>query len=116
MRARGASDASRAAVLLTVFFAALPSFVILRAQIFSLVLFCALLLLLRSEASRPSPDLAARSPHRSLGEPARRAGNQRRPRSSPGGALFLTPALAHSVDYYLGVLRSEAAVRGLSSA
>ncbi|MBA3734084.1 MAG: hypothetical protein H0W90_02625 [Actinobacteria bacterium] len=133
MRARGGSDASRAAVLLTVFFAAVPSFVILRAQVFSLVLFCALLLLLRSEASRPSRRIWLLVPLIALWANLHGAvlvgltisvaylafERFRRQPATSGvlaaalvAALFLTPALAHSVDYYLGVLRSEAAVRG----
>ena len=133
MRARGASDASRAAVLLMVFFAAVPSFVILRAQVFSLVLFCALLLLLRSEASRSSRRIWLLVPLIALWANLHGAvlvglavsvaylafeRCRRQPLTSGVlaaalvGALFLTPALAHSVDYYLGVLRSEAAVRG----
>ena len=43
MRALGASDAASAVVLMLVFFAAIPSFIIVRAQLFSLVLFCAAL-------------------------------------------------------------------------
>ena len=54
MRALGASDAASAAVLMVVFFAAAPSFIIVRAQLFSLVLFCGALLLLRAEARSPS--------------------------------------------------------------
>ena len=54
MRALGAPDAASAAVLIVLFFAAAPSFIIVRAQLFSLVLFCVVLLLLRAEARSPS--------------------------------------------------------------
>src|SRR4029079_106177 len=54
MQVVGAPDASRAIVLTAVFFAAAPVFVIVRAQLFSLVLFSALLLLLRSETLAPT--------------------------------------------------------------
>src|SRR6266480_2512109 len=54
MRALGTPDAASATVLVLVFFAAVPSFIIVRAQLFSLVLFCAALLLLRAESRRPS--------------------------------------------------------------
>jgi len=54
MRALGAPDAARAVVLMLVFFAAAPSFLIVRAQLFSLLLFCVVLLLLRAESRSPS--------------------------------------------------------------
>ena len=73
MRALGASDAASALVVLLVFVGGFPSFIIVRAQLFSLVLFCLALLLLRAEAHRPiATRLAPRSADRALGEPARR--------------------------------------------
>lgn len=133
MPSREAPDAARAVVVLMVFFAAIPAFVILRAQVFSLMLFCALLLLLRSETKHPSNRIWLLVPlialwanlHGAvlLGLAASAAylafeRFRRQPLISGGvlaatvGALFLTPALAHSGDYFLGVLSSEAPLRG----
>lgn len=133
MQAVGAPDASRAIVLTSVFFAAAPVFVIVRAQLFSLVLFSALLLFLRSETMRPTRRIWLLVPLVALWanlHGAVLAGvavaaayllieRSRRQPLLAGGvllgcvvALFVTPALWHSSAYYLGVLRSEAAVRG----
>jgi hypothetical protein len=133
MRALGAPDAASAAVLLVVFFAAAPSFIIVRAQLFSLVLFCVALLLLRSEARSPSWRVWLLVPlialwanlhgavlvglsvagaylafERARREPIVAAGVL----TSCTLALYLTPAFGDSGDYYLGVLRSESALRG----
>jgi hypothetical protein len=133
MRARGASDASRGGVLLMVFFAAAPGFLILRAQVFSVVLFSALLLLLRSEVRRPSPRIWLLVPLIALWANLHGAvlvglavavaylafeRFRRQPVTSAVlgvaavGALLLTPALGRSAGYYVGVLHSEAAIRG----
>jgi len=133
MRALGARDAARATVLVLVFFAAVPSFIIVRAQLFSLVLFCAALLLLRAESREPSRRVWLLVPlialwanlHGAvlvgLAIAATYLVIERAPRqpvvaasvlAACCGALFLTPALAGSGAYYLGVLRSEAAQRG----
>jgi hypothetical protein len=133
MRALGAPDAASALVLMIVFFAAAPSFIIVRAQLFSLVLFCAALLLLRAEARSPSWRIWLLLPlfalwanlhgavlvgyavagaylalERSRRDPIVAAGVL----TSSTLALYLTPAFGDSGDYYLGVLRSEAALRG----
>jgi hypothetical protein len=133
MRALGASDAASAAVLMLVFFAAVPSFLIVRAQLFSLVLFCAALLLLRAESRRPSRRVWLLVPlvvlwanlhggvlvglaiaaaylvlERARQDPVVATGVL----AACCAALFLTPALLDSGRYYLGVLRSEAAQRG----
>jgi hypothetical protein len=133
MRGLGAPDAANAVVLVLVFFAAAPSFIIVRAQVFSLVMFCAALLLLRAESRRPSRRVWLLVPlivfwanlhgavlvglaiaaaylviERARREPVVAAGVL----AACCGALFLTPALAASGGYYLGVLRSEAARRG----
>lgn len=133
MRALGAPDAASAAVLLLVFFAAAPTFIIVRAQLFSLVLFSGALLLLRAEARRPTRRVWLLVPlvalwsnlhgavlvglavvaaylvlERARREPVLAAGVL----VASCAALFLTPALTASGDYYLGVLRSEAAQRG----
>jgi hypothetical protein len=133
MRALRAPDGAGAVVLLTVFFAAAPSFIIVRAQLFSLVLFCVALLLLRSEARAPSGRIWLLVPLVALWANLHGAvlvGLSvaaaylvlQRFRQEPivaGGvlvastlALFATPALWDSGDYYLGVMQSEAALRG----
>jgi hypothetical protein len=133
MRALGAPDAASALVLMLVFFAAAPSFIIVRAQLFSLVLFCAVLLLLRAETRKPSRrvwllvpliaiwanlhggvlvGLAIAAAYLVLERPRREPVLAVGVLAASGAALFLTPALIASSDYYLGVLRSEAAQRG----
>jgi len=133
MRALGASDAASAAVLMLVFFAAVPSFLIVRAQLFSLVLFCAALLLLRAESRRPSRrvwllvplivlwanlhggvlvGLAIAAAYLVLERARREPVVAASVLIACCAALFLTPALLDSGHYYLGVLRSEAAQRG----
>jgi hypothetical protein len=133
MRRAGASDGASAIALLLVFVAALPSFVVVRAQLFSLVLFCALLFLLRSEASAPSRRIWLLVPLFALWANLHGAvlvglavaaaylafERARREPLLVGGvlfgsalALFITPAFASTGDYYLGVLHSEAAQRG----
>jgi hypothetical protein len=133
MRALGAPDAASATVLLLVFFAAAPSFIIVRAQLFSLVLFCAALLLLRAEAGKPSRrvwllvplvalwsnlhgavlvGLAVAAAYLVLERARREPVVAAWVLAACCAALFLTPALDASGDYYLGVLRSEAAQRG----
>jgi hypothetical protein len=133
MRAVGAPDAASAAVLMLVFFAAVPSFIIVRAQLFSLVLFCVSLLLLRAETRTPSGRIWLLVPLFALWSNLHGAvlvglataaaylvlDRARREPLVAGGvlaaccaALFLTPAFVESGNYYLGVLRSEAAQRG----
>ena len=133
MRALGAPDAASAVVLVVVFFAAAPSFIIVRAQLFSLVLFCVALLLLRAEARAPSWRIWLLVPLTALWANLHGAvlvglsvaaaylvleRFRRDPIVAAGFltastlALFLTPAFGDSADYYLGVLRSEAALRG----
>ena len=133
MRAAGAADAPRALVLLALPFAAAPAFIVVRSQLFSLALFPLLLLLLRSEARTPSRRIWLLVPlvalwtnlhggvlvglavagaylvlHRLRREPAVAIGVL----AVSASALFATPALLHTSDYYLGVLHSEAAARG----
>jgi hypothetical protein len=133
MRALGAPDPASAIVLVLVFFAAVPSFIIARAQLFSLVLFCAALLLLRAESRRPTRRIWLLVPLIALWGNLHGAvlvglavaaaylvleRSRREPFVAVGvlaaccAALFLTPALAESGSYYLGVLRSEAARHG----
>src|SRR5439155_23385952 len=54
MRAAGAPDGARAFVIATIPFAAIPAVFVARSQLFSLALFPLLVVLLRSEARRPS--------------------------------------------------------------
>lgn len=133
MRALGASDAASAVVLMLVFFAAVPSFLIVRAQLFSLVLFCAALVLLRAESRRPGRrvwllvplivlwanlhggvlvGLAIAAAYLVLERARREPVVAASVLAACCAALFLTPALLDSGHYYLGVLRSEAAQRG----
>ena len=133
MRALGAPDAASAVVLVVAFFAAAPSFIIVRAQLFSLVLFCVVLLLLRSEARSPSWRIWLLVPLMALWANLHGAvlvglavsgaylafeRSRRDPILASGVltastiALYLTPAWGDSSDYYLGVLRSAAALRG----
>lgn len=133
MRALGASDAASATVVVLVLFGGVTSFIIVRAQLFSLVLFCVALLLLRAEAHRPTRRVWLLVPL--IGLWANLHGGvlvglaiaaaylileraRREPLVAAGvlaaccAALFLTPALTASGSYYLGVLQSEAAQRG----
>ena len=133
MRAFGAPDAASALVLMLVFFAAVPSFIIVRAQLFSLVLFCAALLLLRTEARAPSRrvwllvpliaiwanlhggvlvGLAIAAGYLVLERLRREPVVAASVLAACCAALFLTPAFLASGNYYLGVLRSEAAQSG----
>jgi hypothetical protein len=133
MRRRGATDIAGAAVLFTIFFAAAPAFVIIRSQLFSLPLFCLVLLLLRSEARAPSRriwllvplialwanlhggvlvGLAVAYAYLALERARRDPVTASAVLTASTIALLLTPALGDSGDYYLGVLRSEAALRG----
>ena len=133
MRAFGASDAASALVLMLVFFAGVPSFIIVRAQLFSLVLFCATLLLLRAEARTPTRRVWLLVPLIAIWANLHGAvlvglaiavaylvldRLRREPVVAASvlvaccAALFVTPALAKSGSYYLGVLKSEAAQRG----
>jgi hypothetical protein len=133
MRAVRAPDAAGAVVILAVFFAAAPALIIVRAQLFSLVLFCVTLLLLRSESRAPSrriwllvplvavwanlhgavlTGLAVASAYLMLERLRQQPFVVLGVLTASIGALFLTPALLDSGDYYLGVLRSEAALRG----
>jgi hypothetical protein len=133
MRGLGAPDAASATVVVLVFFAAVPSFLIVRAQLFSLVLFCAALLLVRAESSRPSRrvwllvplialwanlhggvlvGLAVASAYLVVERARREPVLSASVLVTCCAALFLTPALLDSGHYYLGVLHSEAAQRG----
>ena len=133
MRALRAPDPAGALVILAVVFAAAPGLIIVRAQLFSLVLFCVTLLLLRSETRAPSrriwllvplvalwanlhgavlTGLAVASAYLLLERLRQQPFVVLGVLTASIVALFATPALLDSGDYYLGVLRSEAALQG----
>jgi hypothetical protein len=133
MRALGARDAARAFVLLAIPFAAIPAVFVARAQLFSLALFPLTLLVLRRESRQPSRRVWLLVPLFALWSNLHGAvlvgvavaavylllDRIRVERwtalpvlGASVGALFATPALARTGDYYLGVLHSEPAARG----
>ena len=134
LRREGADDFGGALVLLLVVVGALPTLLVIRSQLFSLLLFPALIALLRNEAREPSmrvwlllPLLALWSNLHGavllgLGVAASYLILERGRREPvlaavvlAGSALAIcaTPALQHTPDYYLGVLHNEAARRGV---
>ncbi len=133
MRRARTSDPARALVLVLVLFAAAPAFIVVRSQVFSLVLFPLLLLLLRAERRAPSRRIWLLVPLVALWSNLHGAVLVGllvaavyllvdRVRLQPVvsvivlasclGALFMTPALLRTPAYYRGVLESEAARRG----
>jgi hypothetical protein len=133
-RRGGATDAATAVVLLVVVVGALPSIAVVRLQLFSLALFPLLLLLLRNETRGPSRRIWLLVPLIALW------GNLHgavlvglavataylaleRARLEPVTAfgvwiasilaLFATPALDRTSDYYRDLLQNEAARRGV---
>ena len=133
IRRAGVGHAAAALSLLLVAAASLSAFAVVRVQLFSLVLFPLLLLLLRSEARAPTrliwlvvPLFALWSNlHGAVLVGVAVAGaylilerGRRRPLESAailllsGLALLATPALGGTASYYAGVLQNEAAARG----
>jgi hypothetical protein len=133
LRRAGADDFGGALVLLTVVVGALPVLVVVRSQLFSVLLFPLLIVLLRSEARSPSrriwlvPLLLAlwSNLHGAVLVGLAVAGAYlvlERARRQPllaGSALAIsalavcaTPALQDTPAYYLGIVRSEAARHG----
>jgi hypothetical protein len=131
---RHALPAATALILIVVLVAGLPSFTIARVQLFSLVLFPVLLLLLRGEAARPSRRVWLLLPLVALWSNLHGGVLTgvfvavayllvKRLRQAPAEtlllllglplALCLTPALAHTPHYYLAVLHNAAAARGV---
>lgn len=133
-RRGGATDAATAVVLLVVVVGALPSIAVVRLQLFSLALFPVLLLLLRGETRGPSRRIWLLVPliavwgnlhgavlvglavataylafERARIEPLTAAGVW----VASVLALFATPALERTFEYYRGVLQNEAARRGV---
>ena len=135
LRRSGADDLGGALVLLVVVVGALPVLVIVRSQLFSLLLFPLLVALLRAEARSPSrriwllPPLIAlwSNLHGAvlvgLAVSAAYLVFERGRRGQPfvaatvlvasAFAVCATPALWHTPDYYLGVLHNDAARRGV---
>ncbi len=133
MRRAGVADAPAALVLMLTAFAAAPALLVVRSQLFSLALFPLLVLLLREEARRPSRRVWLLVPlvalwsnlHGGVLLGVAVAGayllfaRLRRDPLVVGGvlagmalALFATPALTKTADYYSGVVGSQAASRG----
>ena len=133
MRAAGASDGARALVLVAIPFAAASALFVVRVQLFSLPLFALLVMLLRAEARSPSRRVWLIVPLVALWSNLHGAvliglvvlsayllcERLRRERwtavgmlAAAWGALFVTPALARTGDYYLRVLHSEPAASG----
>ncbi len=133
LRRARVADAPAALVLFLTAFAAAPALLIVRSQLFSLALFPLLVLLLRDEARRPSRRVWLLVPLAALWSNLHGgvllgvavAGAylvfcrvRREPLVAVGVlagmvmALFATPALAQTADYYRGVIGSQAAAHG----
>jgi hypothetical protein len=134
LRRDGADDLGGALVLLVVVIGALPTLLVIRSQLFSLLLFPVLAVLLRAEARSPSAriwllpfllalwsnlhgaalvGLAVSSAYLVLSrariQPLVAAGVL----AASALAICATPALEHTPDYYEGVLQNDAARRGI---
>ncbi|HST25320.1 MAG TPA: hypothetical protein VLJ76_04975 [Gaiellaceae bacterium] len=126
-------DTPAALVLFLTAFASAPALLVVRSQLFSLALFPLLVLLLRAEARRPSRRVWLLVPLAALWSNLHggvllgiavaaayllfsRA--RQEPLVAFGvllgmcGALFATPALGETADYYRGVITSQAASHG----
>jgi hypothetical protein len=133
MRRGGATEGRAALVLAVIVVGALPALLVIRAQLFSLVLFPALVALLRAEARAPSARVWLLVPMLALWSNLHGAVlvglvvaggylllQRARPQPFAAAAVLAasavavcaTPALQGTPDYYLGVLRNEAARRG----
>jgi hypothetical protein len=133
LRREGADDFGGALVLLVVVAGALPVLVIVRSQLFSLLLFPALIALLRADARSPSLRLWLLPPLFALWSNLHGAvlvgfavaatylifGRGRRQPLLAGSvfvvsalAICVTPALQHTPEYYRDLVRNEAARHG----
>jgi hypothetical protein len=133
MRAAGATDASRALVLLAIPIAGAASVFIVRAQLFSLPLFALTVALLRTESREPTrriwwlvplvalwsnlhgavlTGLAVASVYLVLDRTRHERWTALGVLVAAWGALFATPALARTPEYYSRVLQSEPAASG----
>jgi hypothetical protein len=132
-RRESASDAGTALALLVVGLGSVAALLVVRLQLFSLLLFPALLALLRADARRPSRRIWLLVPLVALWSNLHGAvlagvavagsylllGRARRDPLLAGGVLVatiaavcITPGLAETPEYFYGVLRNEAAQRG----
>jgi hypothetical protein len=133
MRAGGANDSARALVIAVIPFAAVSALFVVRAQLFSLPLFALMAMLLRAESRHPSRRIWLLVPLVALWSNLHGAvltglvvatvylalERFRFERwaaigvlFAAWGALFATPALLRTADYYVGVLHSEPAATG----
>ncbi len=133
LRRSGADDLGGALVLLVVVIGALPVFLVVRSQLFSVLLFPTLIALLRAETRSPSPRVWLIPPLIALWSNLHGAvlvglavasvylvfeRARRQPLVAVSVlvtsvlAVFATPALQHTPNYYRGLLRNEAARRG----
>src|SRR5256714_5430200 len=133
LRRAGADDLAGALVLLVVVVGALPVLLIVRSQLFSLLLFPVLVTLLRAEARSPSLRIWLVTPLFALWSNLHGAvlvglavaaaylifGRARRQPLLAGSvlvtsalAICVTPALQNTPGYYAGLLQNEAARRG----
>jgi len=133
LRREGADEFASALALLIVVLGSLPMFVVVRSQLFSVLLFPVLISLLRDDARSPRGRIWLLVPLFALWSNLHGAvlvglavavaylifGRGRRDPFLSAGvllssavALCATPALQHTPDYYYGLLRNEAARRG----
>ena len=133
LRREGANEFAGALVLLIVVLGSLSVFVVVRSQLFSVLLFPVLITLLRADARSPSRRIWLLIPLFALWSNLHGAvlvglavagaylifGRGRRNPLLAAGVLVssavavcATPALQHTPDYYYGLLRNEAARRG----
>jgi hypothetical protein len=133
LRREGADELGGALVLLVVIVGSLPVLLVVRSQLFSLMLFPILLALLRADARSPGARIWLLLPlfalwsnlHGAVLVGLAVAGAYlifQRGRREPvltamvlvgsGLAICITPAFEHTPDYYYGLVRNEAARRG----
>jgi hypothetical protein len=133
LRRTGADDLGGAVVLLAVVVGALPVLLIVRSQLFSLLLFPVLVTLLRAETRRPSLRIWLLPPLFALWSNLHGAVlvglavtaaylvfERARRQPLPAGsvlvasalAVCITPALQNTPGYYAGLIQNEAARRG----
>ena len=133
LRREGAGELAGALVLLIVVLGSLPVFVVVRSQLFSVLLFPVLISLLRADARAPGPRIWLLVPLIALWSNLHGAvlvglavagaylifSRARRDPLEAAAVLVcstlavcVTPALQHTPEYYWGLLRNEAARRG----